>query len=124
MNEGLTRKEDLHEGQEELRGEEREAVLPAGTAGGLQPDRLPQSGRRILVWQVLLGCTSIKKAACGDTAATLAGPYRLRPLRIPAGRCPWTELQNFAGPQSPRKSSGRQAAPPLHRGAGEVGNTF
>lgn len=48
MNEGLTRKEDLHEGQEELRGEEREAVLPAGTAGGLQPDRLPQSGRRIL----------------------------------------------------------------------------
>ena len=34
MNEELTSKQDPHEGQEELRGEEREAALPEGRAGG------------------------------------------------------------------------------------------
>lgn len=67
---------------------------------------------------------SLKKATCGDGTAALAGPDRLRPLEIPAGRCAWTELHNFAGPQSPRKSSGRQEVLRPQLAAREPGNTF
>ena len=46
MNEELTSKQDLHEVQEELRGEERGAVLPSGRAGGRRGETARQLIRR------------------------------------------------------------------------------
>lgn len=46
MNEELTSKQDPHEGQEELRDEEREAALPSGRAGGRRGETARQLIRR------------------------------------------------------------------------------
>jgi len=46
MNEELTSKQDSHEGQEEHRGEEREAALPEGRAGGRRGETARQLIRR------------------------------------------------------------------------------
>jgi hypothetical protein len=46
MNEELTRKQDPDEGQEALRGEEREAALPSGRAGGRRGETARQLIRR------------------------------------------------------------------------------
>ena len=46
MNEELTRKQDPHEEQEELGGEEREAALPSGRASGNHGETARQLIRR------------------------------------------------------------------------------